>query len=114
LSVLNGEKLDYCVLTKGCDEDHEEYSVFKNEKSCEYLKNINNHMQIDTVDFCGIAYDYCLKDSALDSKKVFTNSKIRVLKEFCPCIEKLDETTRILEDNNIEVINHIPTSWEAE
>lgn len=114
LVVLNGEKLDYCVLTKGCDEDHEEYSVFKNEKSCEYLKNVNNHMQVNTVDFAGIAYDYCLKDSVLDSKKVFTNSTIRVLKEFCPCIGNADETTKILEDNNVIIVDKILASWEQD
>jgi nicotinamidase/pyrazinamidase len=104
LSALHGEKLDYFVLTKGCNEDHEEYSVFKNAESRAYLENINSHMEIDTVDFCGIAYDYCLKDSALDSKKVFTNSTIRVLKDFCPCIGDPNETTKILEDNNIVIV----------
>lgn len=112
LNVLDGERLDYYVLTKGCDEDHEEYSVFKNKKSCDYLIGINNHLNVDSVDFCGIAYDYCLRDSALDSKKVFTSSEIRVLKEFCPCIGNADETTKILEDNNIVVINKTQPLWE--
>lgn len=104
LLALNGEKLDYQVLTKGRDEDHEEYSVFKNKKSCDYLIGVNNHLDVDTVDFVGIAYDYCIKDSALDSKKVFTNATIRVLKDWCPAIGNPEDTTRILEDNNIIVL----------
>jgi nicotinamidase/pyrazinamidase len=104
LAVLNGEKLSYHVLTKGCNEDHEEYSVFKNTHSCDTLIAVNEFLNVDMVDFVGIAYDYCLKDSALDSKKVFTNSSIRVLKDYCPAIGDQNETTKILEDNNIIVI----------
>ena len=104
LEVLNKHKIDYKILTKGCDEDHEEYSVFKNKKSCDYLIGVNKYLDVDTVDFFGIAYDYCLKDSAIDSKKVFMNSTIRVLKDFCPAIEDPNETTKVLEDNNIIVM----------
>lgn len=104
VDVLTTLKVDYCVLTKGCDEDHEEYSIFKNEKSCNYLTRINDYVNVETVDFVGIAYDYCVKDSAIDSKKIFTNSDIRVLKDFCPSIGDPNETTKILENNNITVV----------
>lgn len=104
LDVMNDNKIDYTILTKGIKEDHEEYSIFKNSISSTYLKAVNNAEKIDEVDFAGIAYDYCLKDSAVDSKKVFTNSKIRVLKDFCPSIGNPSETTKTLENNNIEVI----------
>ena len=104
LDALNAANVDYHVLTKGCDEDHEEYSVFKNEISNAYLQAIANVKDIDTVDFVGIAYDYCVKDSALDSKKVFTKATIRVLKDWCPAIGKPEDTTKILEDNNIIVL----------
>lgn len=101
LNMLNYHKVDYTILTKGCDEDHEEYSVFKNEKSCNYLKAFKD---VETVDFCGIALNYCLKDSAIDSKKVFTKANIRVLKSYCPSIGDPTEAIKTLEDNNIELI----------
>lgn len=97
------EGVDYKVLTKGTNKEEEEYSVFKNIVSKTHLERLAN-MGYDTVDFVGIAYDYCVKESAIDSKEIFTNSKIRVLKDFCPCIGDIEETTKILENNNIEVI----------
>jgi nicotinamidase/pyrazinamidase len=104
LTVLNGEKLDYCVLTKGCDEDHEEYSVFKNKKSCDYLKKINDSIKVDTVDFCGIALNYCVLDSIKDGKKVFTNAHFRLLKDLAPSIGSPDEALKEIENLGVELV----------
>ena len=104
LLALNGEKLDYQVLTKGCDEDHEEYSVFKNKKSCDYLIGINNHLDVDTVDFAGIALNYCVLDSIKDGKKVFTNAHFRLFKDFTPSIGSPDEALKEIDELGVEII----------
>jgi nicotinamidase/pyrazinamidase len=63
LDVLDDLKVDYDVLTKGCDEDHEEYSIFKNVTSEAYLKGMNKYNEIGVVDICGIAGDYCVLET---------------------------------------------------
>lgn len=106
LDVLDENKIDYTVLTKGTDEDREEYSIFKNPMSKIILGRHYENDKYETVDFAGIALDYCLKNSALDSKKVFIKSEIRVLIDFCPSIGKPEYTIKELEDNNIEIIKN--------
>jgi nicotinamidase/pyrazinamidase len=90
-------------MTKGADEDHEEYSIFKNTISCGYLTSFNNATKIDEVNFCGLAFDYCVKDSAIDSKKVFTNSKINIIKDLSPAIGEIDEVIKTLYAHNIDL-----------
>jgi len=51
------------VITKGENKLKEEFSGFSNPKLKEYL--INN--QIKRVFVCGVAYDYCVGYTALDS-----------------------------------------------
>lgn len=104
LDALNEAKVDYHVLTKGCDEDHEEYSVFKNEMSNAFLKAILNVKDIDTVDFAGIALNYCVLDSIKDGKKVFTNAHFRLFKDFTPSIGSPDEALKEIGELGVEIV----------
>ena len=102
LDVLNGVNAGYTVLTKGIDEDHEEYSVFKNTKSTNKLNALAD--DVAEVHYCGLALDYCVKDSILDGKKVFLGAKTCLLKDFTAAIGNPEETYKLLEENNVEII----------
>ena len=104
LDALAETNADYVVLTKGCDEDHEEYSIFKNDLSATYLKTLNNHNDIEVVDYAGLALDYCVKDSIMDGKKVFTKSKSRLFKDLTAAIGKPEETYDYLTNNEVEIV----------
>lgn len=104
LDFMEAYKIEYTVLTKGTNEDREEYSVFKNPISSTYLKAVCKAEKVEEVDFVGIALNYCVRDSSLDSKKVFTDSKIRVLKDFCPSIGDGSDAIKEMEDNGVEVV----------
>ena len=104
LDALDDVKRDYDVLTKGCDEDHEEYSIFKNVISCSFLKAINKTNEISIVDVCGLALDYCVKDSIMDGKKVFINAQFNLLKDCTAAIGNPEDTYKILEENNVGII----------
>lgn len=103
IEALKETHADYIVLTKGCDEDHEEYSIFKNEISKTYLETLAENNDIDTIDYCGLALDYCVKDSIMDGKKVFTKSKSRILKDFTAAIGNPEDTFKYLTNNEVEV-----------
>ena len=75
------------IFTKGLDEDHEEYSIFKNKVSSEKIINLMNAFEIEEIDVVGIAYNYCVADSVKDGLKALPNVKFNVIKEFCPAIE---------------------------
>lgn len=104
LDVLDHLKIDYDVLTKGCDEDHEEYSIFKNVTSEAYLKGMNKYNEISEVHVCGLALDFCVKDSILDGKKTFVNSQFKLIKDCTAAIGNPEDTYKVLEENNVIII----------
>ena len=105
IDSLEEIKADYTILTKGTNEDREEYSVFKNAKSCVKFINICNTLNIKEIDVCGIAFDYCLKDSVKDGLRYLDSVKFNVLKEFSPSIGEDSEKEFIDFVNNCERIN---------
>lgn len=105
LDVLDHLKIDYDVLTKGCDEDHEEYSIFKNATSEAYLKGMNKYNEISVVDTCGLAGDYCVLDTIKDGLMTFPNAEFHVIKE---CVASIDggATLNKFIDENERVVCH--------
>ena len=104
LDVLDENNIDYIVLTKGTNEDREEYSIFKNPVSKMTLTKYNEANKFEFVDVAGLALDYCVKDSILDGKKVFTNSKFRLLKDCTAAIDNPEEAYDVLINNEVEII----------
>ena len=98
---------NFTVLTKGCAEDHEEYSIFKNEESCKKLINIVKAYDISEIHVGGIAYDYCVQDTVKDGLRYLPNVKFKVFKDFCPAIA--EDTAKEFTDfiNNSERIELI-------
>jgi nicotinamidase/pyrazinamidase len=89
LDALNEIKADYIVLRKGVNEDHEEYSIFKNGKSCDKLITIcENQLEVTDVDVAGIALDVCVFDSLKDGLRGLPNVNFHLLKDFSPAITK--------------------------
>ena len=86
INALNEIKSDYCILTKGTNEDREEYSIFKNNKSRAFLLGFCQYMELDTIDVCGIAFDYCVSDTVRDGLKELPNVKFNVIDKFSPSI----------------------------
>lgn len=103
IDALNAINADYIVMPKGIDEDHEEYSVFKNESSKQLITycELNNVTDVDSV---GIALNYCVKNTVIDAKKELPNINIHVLKDFCPAIGDPHEALVSIEHNGIEII----------
>jgi nicotinamidase/pyrazinamidase len=87
LEALNKIKADYLVLRKGVDEDHEEYSIFKNAKSCDKLITIcEEQLNVTDVDVCGIALDVCVYSSIKDGLRGLPYVNFHLMKDFCPYI----------------------------
>ena len=77
---------NFVVLTKGCESGHEEYSIFKNAESAEKIKSFVEKFNIDEIDVCGIAFDYCVADSCKDGIAFLPDVSFRVIKELSPAI----------------------------
>ena len=87
LDVIEETGVELYILTKGVDEDHEEYSVLKNAESNKRLHSLMEVYKITQVDFCGVAGDYCVKDSMSDFHREFPDITIRALKPFIASID---------------------------
>ena len=53
IDALNDIGIDYHVLTKGTNEDREEYSVMRNPESNKAIHTLIETLGITEVDFCG-------------------------------------------------------------
>ena len=102
LEALNKIKADYVVLKKGVNEDHEEYSIFKNKKSCDRLIAIcEEQLKVNDIDVAGIAYDYCVADSVKDGLRGLPHVNFHVIKDLCPAIaqDTADNFTKFIENS---------------
>ena len=86
LMSLHKNCVFFDILTKGTDDNHEEYSIFKNEKSCAKLIELVKKFNIEEIDVAGIALNYCVLDTVKDGLRMLPNVKFRILKDFCPAI----------------------------
>ena len=100
LDAINNHTKFSIILTKGTDENREEYSIFKNTLSNDKLNALFMVNEIEEVDVVGIAYDYCVADSVKDGLRAFPNVKFNVIKKFCPAIadESANEFTKFIEN----------------
>ncbi len=94
LDALCESGMPYKVLRKGNFADHEEYGIFKNQLSSQYIQNKVKLLGIDRIDICGLAGDYCVHDTLLGGYELF-GKKVNVLKQFSPSFDggkRLEET----------------------
>ena len=87
VDALNKAGVYIHVFTKGTEEDREEYSVMRNAKSNKKIHVLVESLGVTEVDFCGIAGDYCVKDSIDDFHREFPNIKINILMPFVASID---------------------------
>lgn len=87
------------IFTKGTNSDREEYSVFKNVESSEKLVNMCELLNIDEIDICGLALDYCVFNSLKDGLRWLPNVKFNLIREFSPSIGKIDDVEKFVNES---------------
>lgn len=81
-------KCNVQLFLKGCDKDKEQYGAFEDVDgvvAC-WLKNA------DKIDVCGIAGDYCVKESTANILKIAPAEKVTMLLD---CIASIDDGTAL-------------------
>lgn len=87
IQTLRDLKINYKVLTKGTDSKEEEYSVFSNYNSREWLYRFIYGEYIGQIDICGIAGDICVYNTLLNGIIRYGESKFNLLIDFCPSLD---------------------------
>jgi nicotinamidase/pyrazinamidase len=85
-------KIKGTIISKGQYDDG--YSAFSNPTLLKSLKQNN----IKNIDICGIATDYCIKETALDAFKYIKN--VNLLKNLCVGVMLDSSKSAILELKN--------------
>lgn len=104
LNAIEEAGIELHILTKGVDEDHEEYSVLKNRSSKKALTALINAHEITEVDFCGIADIYCVKDSMMDFHREFPKVRVGVYPEFVGNMDEKEFMNFLYRNEYIETI----------
>jgi nicotinamidase/pyrazinamidase len=92
---------DFYIFKKGLEKYYHPYSGFGGTDLSEFLKEKN----VSTVYVCGLATDYCVKDTALDSA-YFGFETIFIMDATKPITEEGKNSTILeLSKNGISIIN---------
>ena len=91
LISLRSEGIPLIALIKGNESDKEEFSVLQNEISGKILKCFIVDNNIEMIDVCGIATDYCVYETVKDLHENFPNTRISVLTDFCAAVDESDK-----------------------
>ena len=81
----------------------EEYSIFKNLSSANYINRIINMKQIEQIDLCGIAGDYCVLDTLKDGIKFYGKDMFNVLMPYVVSIDNGKTLNEFVKNNSIKV-----------
>ena len=92
------------ILEKGNIRSKEEYSVMDNHLSSLILLRAIGLYKIQQIDVCGIAGDYCVKESIEGLLKHGLKDNICVLKDFCPSIDDGTVLNNFIAENGLKSI----------
>lgn len=87
IQTLRELNIDYKVLTKGVFPNREEFSIFSNDNSREWLYTFIYGEYINQIDICGIAGDVCVYNTLLDGIIAYGENKFNLLIDYCPSID---------------------------
>lgn len=91
------------VLMKGTNAKTEEYSIFKNQASAGHLKLIVKLKDINQIDICGIAGDYCVLDTLKDGIQIYGKNMFNVLLPYCASIDGGTALSQFLKTERIRI-----------
>ena len=100
-AIPNNKKI--CFLTKGTDADVEEYSIMKNLHGNLTLKSIILNDIHSEINVCGVANEYCVKNTVNDLVKEGFGDKITILSECIACVATQEPLLKFAKDNNLKV-----------
>ncbi len=91
---------DAIIISKAQEKDKEAYSTFQDTLLAEKLKEL----KVKRTFICGLATDFCVKETAIDSSKIGFETFVIIDATKAVFPEKLEETLKELTKNNIKII----------
>lgn len=104
LDAINANELPMEVFKKGDDENHEDYSIFNNLSDGKFIRTHLGLSKPMTIDVCGLALDYCVKETIIDGFSQYNRHNWRLLKDYTQAIGNAHETLNKIDEIGIEII----------
>ncbi len=80
--ALSGHGKRCTSLPKGTNQTREEFSIFQNILSRDRILEIADEHGAVGADICGLAGDYCVKETYLDALRIFDGNNVGLLPQF--------------------------------
>lgn len=102
-AVVN-KKIKFDILTKGCLSKKEEYSIMDNNLSRYAILYMIKNNDIDSIDICGIANEYCVLQTVKDLNEKFNlGNKLNILMDYIAAIEDDNVLINYCKKNNLNI-----------
>lgn len=102
LNNVTGIEVEY--LLKGNTAEVEEFSILKNEKSGNQIKEMIKAEEYAGIDICGIASDYCVYETLKDLLEFYPAEKIRVATNCVAAVADNEMLPNFMTEKGIEAI----------
>ena len=93
------------VFEKGNDSRWEEYSLFGNKVSTERVKQLVKENNIEQIEICGIAAEYCVKESIEGAIREFGADMVTVFRKYIIAFEDIKVLDDVISKNKLKVID---------
>lgn len=102
LNNVTGIEVEY--LLKGNTAEVEEFSILKNEKSGNHIKEMIKAEEYAGIDICGIASDYCVYETLKDLLEFYPAEKIRVATNCVAAVADNELLPNFMAEKGVETI----------
>ena len=102
LNNVTGTEVEY--LLKGNTAEVEEFSILKNEKSGNHIKEMIKAEEYAGIDICGIASDYCVYETLKDLLEFYPAEKIRVATNCVAAVADNEMLPNFMTEKGVEAI----------
>ena len=102
LNNVTGIEVEY--LLKGNTAEVEEFSILKNEKSGNHIKEMIKAEEYAGIDICGIASDYCVYETLKDLLEFYPAEKIRVATNCVAAVADNEMLPNFMTEKGVETI----------
>lgn len=89
------------ILPKGQNAEQEEYSAFINEGNVKSFNQMLSDLDIEQIDICGVAGDFCILRSMESLIKLGYKKNIFALTDFIPSIDDGTTLHNFMKENDI-------------
>ena len=101
-TVYDRDDIPFDVYHKGMMKETEEYSIFASHASQPLILRDVKDKEVEQIDICGIAGDYCVFNTVQDLISLGLKDKLNILLPYTASIDGGDKLNKLIEEQQIK------------